>query len=133
MKKRAKWLALAAASALGCMTLAACAPTNLDKAYKKMSAEGYKVDIIAENKDDDEGLLIARKSESLTERDVIVACLFENKEDAKEFYEEVKYNAGIFLAGLAIYGVDAEDVGSPTRDGKWVYFGSSDAIEDFTD
>ncbi|MBQ7924544.1 MAG: hypothetical protein IJ329_04485 [Clostridia bacterium] len=125
MKKIFKWFTLAAASALTCVMLVACTPSNLEKASDKMAKEGYKV---TELKGDSEegcvgGISATKANLDFTnmdfEGDTITAYLFESKKDAEAYVNDVKENWG-------------EDY-SPVQDGKWVYWGTEDAIEDFTD
>ena len=101
-------------AALACMSITACTPWNIEKAEERMEKEGYTV--IA-YEDDEEGLvggLVATKAEGILEVDMITALLFETREDAKNFAEKAEGTGAI-------------------QDGKWVYWGDEDAIEDFTE
>ncbi len=117
---------MAAATALMGMAFAACAPSNLDKAYDKMAIEGYRVQVEKEKTDYGcLGVIRAEKTETddaARETDRIVAYLFDSKKAAKTFYDAQKQ---ILDENTAI--------GSLIRDGKWVYMGTEDAIDDFTD
>ena len=99
-----------------CLSFAACVPTSMEKAEEKMKKEGYTV--LAYKDDKAEGLVgafTATKAEGLLDIDNITALLFDSKDAAKEYYENYanKTNA--------------------IQDGKWVYWGTEDGIEDFTD
>ena len=97
------------------LSFAACVPSNMDKAETKMKKEGYTV--IAYTDDEAEGLVggfNATKFENFT-TDSLFALLFESSKDAKEFYKDMK------------------DKSSAIQEGKWVYWGTEDAIEDFED
>lgn len=127
MKKTMKWITLTAASALVGLTLMACVPSDLDKAREKLAVEGYKVTTM------EGGVLMSgcvggiraikeEVDDGATEADNIVAYLFDSKKAAKDFYE-------INKAMMDATG----NGGSLVRDGKWVYMGTADAIEDFKD
>ena len=104
--------------ALACVAMAACTPTSIEKAEEKMQKEGYMVlsydDVESEGfvggfvatRNDGEGLLDI-------ELEMITAVLFETTDAASDFYS-VANQAGAVL------------------DGKWVYWGTEDAVEDFT-
>ena len=129
MKKTTKWITLVAASALAGMMLMACTPSSLDKAREKMAFEGYKVEEV------DAGILSlggcvggitaykAEVDDGAQEADRLVAYLFDSKKAAKAYYE----------ANKAVAEATGAGTGSLLRDGKWVYMGTADAIEDFTD
>ena len=93
---------------LSCLTLFACAPSNVEKAKKKMEDAGYIV--VGKEDKEAEGLVGAFAATKITEN--IVAFLFETSADAKAYAEKVGSKA--------------------VQDGKWVYFGSEGAIEAFT-
>ena len=98
------------------LCFAACVPGNMKDAEKKMKSEGYTV--IAYTDKDAEGLIggfNATKAEGLFDVDNLTALLFESEKAAKEFYK------------------DMENKGSAIQDGKWIYWGTEDAIEDFKD
>jgi hypothetical protein len=119
MKKLMKWISLALAAA-SCAMFAACAPFSLEKAKERMAKEGYTLqDMPAPlGADNCVGGILA--SEGLLDEDKITAYLFETADDAKAF-----------LSSNAIKL--AFPIGTPIQDGKWVYAGSEDAIEDFTE
>lgn len=103
-------------AALTCFACVACAPANLEKAEEKMEEAGYEVivsDKAIPGVDGSVGSITAGKI-----GDGIIAVLFESKADAKEYYEEHKDE-----------GKEDQVV---KQDGKWVYMGTEDAIEDFT-
>ena len=97
---------------IACFAMVACAPINVEKAEDKMEDAGYTV--IAYSGDDDaEGLvggLIAKKG---LLGDGMTALLFESREDAKEFMEDLGDDSAVLK-------------------GKWVCWGDEDAIKDFT-
>ena len=97
------------------LCFAACVPSNMENAEKKMKKEGYTV--IAYTDDEAEGLVggfKATKFEDFT-TDSIFALFFESSKDAKEFYKNMK------------------DKSTAIQEGKGVYWGTEDAIEDFED
>ena len=102
--------------AMACLSFVACVPSSMDKAEEKMKKEGYTV--IAYTDEEAEGLVgafTATKMEGILNVDNVTALLFESSKAAKEYYE----------------GLDNK--GSALQDGKWVYWGTEDGIEDFTD
>lgn len=119
MKKALKGLVLSLA-AVSCLAFAACTPSNLEKAEKKMAKEGYVVKAYEVEAEGFVGGITATKSEGILDTDTITALLFESKDDAKDF----KNKSSQYIPSI-IY--------TPVQDGKWVYFGTEDAIEDFTD
>ena len=111
-----KKILCAVLAAIACLGMAACVPSNMDKAEEKMKKEGYTV--IAYTDEEAEGLVgafTATKMEGLLDIDNVTALLFESSKAAKNYYE----------------GLDNK--GSALQDGKWVYWGTEDGIEDFTD
>ena len=115
MKKGSKILSLACLFAVSASFLAACKPTSVEKAKEKMKEEGYTVEAYEINEDGVKGGFIATKG-TLLDLDSMTAILFETKKDAKEYYEEVG-------------GEDSKWI----QEGKWVFLGTEDAIEDFKD
>lgn len=101
--------------ALTCLCLFACTPSSVEKAKDKMKKEGYTV--LAYSDKEAEGLIGGLNATKMDGLDVdnITALLFETTKDAKKF-----------MAELA-------DSSKAIRDGKWVYWGTEDAIDDFTD
>lgn len=109
-----KKVILAILAMVSCLAFVACVPSNVEKAKEKMKKEGYAV--VAEEKEDTEGLVggfSATKSEGFGDVDNITAFLFSSKSEAKEFYEDLGDKSRAF------------------QDGKWVYWGTEDAIDDF--
>lgn len=110
-----KKILCAVLAAVSCLGFAACVPGNVEKAEEKMKKEGYTV--IAYEDKEAEGLVggfNATKFEGFS-ADNITALLFESSSDAKDFVAELGDNS------------------KAVQDGKWVYWGTEDAIEDFTD
>lgn len=91
--------------------LFACVPSNVEKAEEKMEKAGYTVMAYSKDAEGLVGGIIATKITSS-----ITALYFDSKKSAEEFYAD----------GSGITGKFAE------LDGKWVYFGDSEAIEAFT-
>lgn len=133
MKKLVKILTTAIVSVLACCMLVACVPSNVEKAEKKMEKAGYAVLAVSENNptigeaideaDDLVGGFIATKVGggiigAITDSNTMIALLFEDKESAKEFLTE----------DSALLKVAYGDL---IQKGKWVYGGTSDAIETF--
>ena len=113
MKKTFKIIATTALSVLACATLFACVPSNIEKAEKKMKKEGYTVESYEDK--NAEGLVggfMAIKKGDFIEVDTLYALYFDDKDSAKDFYEDL--NKGV-------------------QKGKWVYWGDEDAMEDFED
>lgn len=111
-----KKILCAVLAAIACLAMVACVPSSMDKAEEKMKAEGYTV--IAYTDDEAEGLVgafSATKMEGLLNVDNITALLFDSSKSAKAYYDGLKNKS------------------NATQDGKWVYWGTEDAIEDFTD
>ena len=108
-------------AAIACFAFIACTPSSLADAKDKMAKEGYRVDASNISAEGMVGGFTAIKTEGglIVETDVILAFLFESKDDAKKFKADFDN-----LVGKEY---------SPIQDGKWVYAGTEDAIEDFTD
>ena len=87
--------------------MTACTPKDVESAKTKMSKADYLI-VGYENKDAD-GLVGGFVATKLIEN--MTAALFDTKENAKKFAE--------LMGDKAV------------QDGKWVYFGSEGAIEDF--
>ena len=106
---------LAGLVAAVCFCMVACVPTNMDNAEKKMKKEGYTV--ISYTDVEAEGLIggfNATKMDGL-DLDNITALLFDSIKEAKAYYK------------------DLADTSNVIQEGKWVYWGTEDAIEDFED
>ena len=115
MKRFLKSLSLGLVVAFVGVLLCACAPANTEKAEAKMKEAGYAV--VAYEKDtNEEGLVggISATKVSLTdESGHITALLFDSAKTAKTYYEKHENNENIGQAG------------------KWVYWGTENAIEVF--
>ena len=118
MKKILKRIALVVTAGALCATLFACVPSDIAKAKEKMAREGYTVIELPENFDGCVGGISATKVDFQDGADNLTAYLFESISDAKDFLADWDEKVG---EGTAI------------RDGKWVYTGTEDAIEDFND
>lgn len=108
----------AALALIACVSFVACTPSSVEKAEKKMKDAGYEVSAYSDV--EAEGLIggfVATKG-GLLDMDTITALLFESKDDAEDFCEDAGKLVSIVV--------------TPEVDGKWVYWGSEDAIEDFT-
>ena len=101
--------------ALACVAMAACAPMSIEKAEEKMQKAGYTV--VAYEKEDAEGLVGGFVATAglggLLSGNTMTALLFETTDAASDFYS-VANQAGAVL------------------DGKWVYWGSEEAVDAFT-
>lgn len=104
---------LALVTAIMCIAMVACAPFTVEKAEEKMQEAGYKV--VAYSKDEADGFVggfIATKGiTDLT--NTMTAVLFETTDQASDFYSTLSETGA-------------------TLDGKWVYWGSEEAIKAFT-
>lgn len=100
-------------AAIMCIGMAACTPSSVEKAEEKMQEAGYKV--VAYSKDDAEGMVggfVASKG--LTDiTNTMTAILFDSKDAASDFYSTISETGAVL-------------------DGKWVYWGAEEAIEEFT-
>ena len=105
---------LAVITAIMCIGMSACAPSSVEKAEDKMQKAGYTV--VAYEKEDAEGLVggfVATAGLSgLLGGNTMTALLFETTDAASDFYS-VANQAGAVL------------------DGKWVYWGSEEAVDAF--
>ena len=105
---------LAIVTAIMCIGMSACAPSSVEKAEEKMQKAGYTV--VAYEKEDAEGFVggfVATAGLSgLLGGNTMTALLFETTDAASDFYS-VANQAGAVL------------------DGKWVYWGSEEAIKEF--
>ena len=106
---------LAVITAIMCIGMSACAPSSIEKAEEKMQEAGYTV--VAYEDKEAEGLVggfVATAGLSgLLSGNTMTALLFDSKDAATDFYSTVS-EAGAVL------------------DGKWVYWGSDEAVEAFT-
>ena len=101
--------------AIMCIGMAACTPSSVEKAEEKMQEAGYTV--VAYEDEDAEGMVggfVATAGLSgLLGGDVMTAVLFDSKDAATDFYSTLAEPGAVL-------------------DGKWVYWGSEKAIEEFT-
>lgn len=101
--------------AIMCIGMAACTPSSVEKAEEKMQEAGYTV--VAYEDEDAEGMVggfVATAGLSgLLGGDVMTAVLFDSKDAATDFYSTLSETGAVL-------------------DGKWVYWGSEKAIEEFT-
>lgn len=101
--------------AIMCIGMAACTPSSVEKAEEKMQEAGYTV--VAYEDEDAEGMVggfVATAGLSgLLGGDVMTAVLFDSKDAATDFYSTLAETGAVL-------------------DGKWVYWGSEKAIEEFT-
>lgn len=101
--------------AIMCIGMAACAPMSVEAAEEKMQKAGYTV--VAYEDKEAEGLVggfVATAGLSgLLGGNTMTALLFETTDAASDFYS-VANKAGAVL------------------DGKWVYWGSEEAVDAFT-
>ena len=107
-------------TALTCLILVACAPSDLIKAEEKLEKAGYKVEDYELSQEGYVGGILATKGGSLgdiigglIDGNQFYAVLFETKEDATEYFNSL--------------GEDTKAV----QNGKWVYWGSEEATEAF--
>lgn len=120
MKKVIKTLCMALVVVFAGLIVTACKPSTVEKAEEKMKEAGYTVVAFEAGKDAEGyvGSFMASKVSigSGVEFDGMLAILFDNTDDAKEFGEtyeaESKY-------------------GEVKVDGKWVYAGTEAAIDAF--
>lgn len=117
-------------AAITCISFAACAPSNVEKAKDKLKDAGYTIVTASEEAvpyvEGSVGSIMAAKGgDTLAETftgggEALTAVLFESKSAAKDYYEKVKDE-------------EAEDEDQIIKqDGKWVYIGTESAIKDFT-
>ena len=115
MKRFLKSLSLGLVMTFVGVLLCGCAPMDTEKAKAKMEEAGYAV-VAYEKSTEDEGIIggISATKVSLTDDSShITAFLFDSIKSAKAYYE--KYE-------------DKENIG---QSGKWVYWGTENAIEVF--
>lgn len=118
MKKFLKILTMTLATIAAATMFFACNPSSIEKATKKMEDAGYTVSDYTESNDAEgfQGGIIARKGGIAgIGGENIIAVLFDTKENAEAFHNDIK---GIFQDSVV--------------EGKWVYWGSEQAVEDFT-
>ena len=101
--------------AIMCIGMAACTPSSVEKAEEKMQEAGYTV-VAYEDKDAEGmvgGFVATAGLSGLLGGDVMTAVLFDSKDAATDFYSTLAETGAVL-------------------DGKWVYWGSEKAIEEFT-
>ena len=107
-------------AALTCLMLVACAPSNLEKAEEKLEAAGYAVKSYDLDAEGYVGGVVATKGGSLgsivggvLDGNMFTATLFETTEAAKKYLEKQGENTNY------------------VQNGKWVYWGSEEAVKAF--
>ena len=120
MKKFAKVFVSAILLVVTAFTFAACVPSSYDKAASKMKDAGYTVVGSTYDKTDDGavGSFVATNVSlsNLGNSNAITATLYSSSKEAKTAYDKLK----------------SEDTKENLKQkGKWVYFGSADAINAF--
>lgn len=127
MKNLIKSLSLVILLTVALLSFVGCAkPANLEKAKEVMSEAGYEVSVDYAAEDDEDGkvgTITAIKSQvGLLEfkMDIITATQFKDAKAAKAYYDA---------------NIDPEAEGDKLLklEGKWVYFGTEDAIKLFFD
>ncbi len=124
MKKKFAWISLAALTALTCVAFVGCEkeknlPADLTAAEKKMRAAGYDVEVDLVDEYSSEYYPVGCVGEFEAEKGMtfVEAYFFEDVESAKAFHKSE----------------EGKEVGmSVQQEGKWVYWGFGDALEDFT-
>ena len=117
-------------AAITCISFAACAPSNVEKAKDKLKDAGYTIVTASEEAvpyvEGSVGSITAVKGgNTLAETftgggEALTAVLFESKSAAKDYYEDAKGEA------------EEDDDEIIELKGKWIIVGSEDAIKDFT-
>jgi hypothetical protein len=104
---------LALITAIMCIGMSACTPTSVEAAEEKMQKAGYTVVAYEEEVEGLVGGFVATAGlGGLLGGNMMTAVLFETADDASDFYSAVN-EAGAVL------------------DGKWVYWGSEEAVDAF--
>ncbi|MBE5743337.1 MAG: hypothetical protein E7358_01305 [Clostridiales bacterium] len=116
MKKFIKALTTCVVLLLTMVLFVACVPNNAESATKKMKEEGYSVISAPINAEGIVEGILATDIEGF-EMESLTAVWFETVEDAKKFMENFEEDENELIK----------------RNGKCVYFGTADAIEDFED
>lgn len=114
MKKKLKSSLLVLTTVILSAAFFACTPTSLEKAEKKMKLEGYTVIKTVEEAEGFVGGFSAEKPDD-GRIEKLIALLFDSRSSAKKYYESAVEGSNLIL------------------DGKWVYSGTEDGIDDFTD
>lgn len=124
MKKVITIIAVIALVAVLGVVLFACAPSSIEKATTKMNKAGYTVSSYS-TKDaaDSDGGITAVKANSLVDWDGIYAVHFTSAKAAKAYYEK--------LVGESKEDKEEAKKDNLVQDGKWIYWGSLNAIKAF--
>ena len=114
MKRNIKSVLLVMLTAVLSAVFFACTPTSLEKAEKKMKLEGYTV---IKTVEEAEGLVGGFSAEKPDDGQIekLIALLFDSRSNAKKYYDSAVEGSNLIL------------------DGKWVYSGTEDGIDDFID
>ncbi len=121
--KKIRIIAFILVVAMACMALAACMPSNPDKAYKKLKDDGYDFSSVAANTlsialkvlvDGVDSVIIANDGD-----DHITMIYFYDADQAKNAYAKVEE-----------YVKDEEGEAVVHQDGNVIYYGTEDAIKD---
>ncbi len=133
--KKLKIFLISILSAMLMLTFSACAPNNLAKAQSKMNGAGYKTQalttaelnamFIGVTRDDMDAIGgISCYKENST--DALIAIWFEEGEEAKEFEQKFAFAKEDFMGEISPADFVAE------RAGAVYYFGTANAVKDFT-
>lgn len=119
MKKFAKVFVSAILLVVTAFTFAACVPSSYDKAVSKMQDAGYTVAGSTYDKDTGAVGSFGATKVSLSNignSNAIIATLYSSSKEAKAAYDKLK---------------SEDNKENLKQKGKWVYFGSSEAIKAF--
>ncbi len=119
MKRFAKVFVSAILLVVTAFTFAACVPSSYDKAVSKMQDAGYTVAGSTYDKDTGAVGSFAATKVSLSNignSNAIIATLYSSSKEAKAAYDKLK---------------SEDNKENLKQKGKWVYFGSSEAIKAF--
>lgn len=121
MKRFAKVFVSAILLVVTAFTFAACVPSSYDKAVSKMQDAGYTVVGSAYDKKTDSGAVgsfVATKVSlsNIGSSNAITATIYSSSKEAKAAYDKLK---------------SEDNTENLKQKGKWVYFGSSEAIKAF--
>lgn len=124
MKKVITIIAVIALVAVLGVVLFACAPSSIEKATTKMNKAGYTVSSYStKDAEDSDGGITAVKANSLVDWDGIYAVHFTSAKAAKAYYEK--------LVGESKEDKEEAKKDNLIQDGKWIYWGSLNAIKAF--
>lgn len=121
--KKALRLSSLAVLLMAVIALVSCAPKDLDSATKKMEKKGYNCvedklvvpTALKLAKVDVEACFVATK-----EGETVTAILFADKKTANDSYDAVKQ-----------YAEDHGAKSEAKKSGKWIYYGTEQAMKDF--